>query len=136
GVKIRLGGGALGVGDGADPTEKLLNVVALEGDQRKNFAEWIRAPQDAAPPVSARRGKTIHLRWRRADSRLDDEVVKGKAEWRKVVLTRDPVPLHIVRPAKHPAVKDAESATDKKARKKKHEGRTERRERASQKKKK
>src|SRR5262249_46585067 len=122
-LNIPFTGPALPLAHAADPTEKLLNVVALEGDQRKNFAEWIRAPQDAAPPVSARRGKTIHLRWRRADSRLDDEVVKGKAEWRKVVLTRDPVPLHILRPTKHPAVKDVGNSTGKKAAQKKHEGR-------------
>jgi len=118
-LNILFTGPALPLGHAADPTDKRLDVVVLEGDQRKNFAEWIQAPQEAAPPVSARRGKTIHVRWRGADSRLDDELVKGKPEWRKVVLTRDPVPLHIVRSAKHPAVKDAESAADKKTAKEK-----------------
>lgn len=118
-LNIPFTGPALPLAHAADPTDKLLDVVVLEDDQRKDFAEWIQAPQEAAPPVSARRGNTIHVRWRDADSRLDDELVKGKPEWRAVVLTRDPVPLHILRPAKHPAVKDGESAADKKAAKKK-----------------
>jgi diacylglycerol kinase (ATP) len=108
-LNIPFTGPALPLAHAADPTDKLLDVVVLEGDQRKNFVEWIQAPQEAAPPVSARRGKTIHVRWRGADSRLDDELVKGKPEWRTVVLTRDPVPLHIARPGKHPAVKDEET---------------------------
>jgi hypothetical protein len=104
-LNVLFTGPAVPLAHAADPTDKLLDVVVLEGDQRKNFAEWMQAPQEAAPPVSARRGKTIHVRWR-ADSRLDDELVKGKPEWRNVVLIHDPVPLHIVRPAKHPAVKE------------------------------
>jgi myo-inositol-1(or 4)-monophosphatase len=113
-LNIPFTGPALPLAHAADPTDKLLDVVVLEGDQRKHFAEWIRAPQETAPPVTARRGKTIHVRWHGADSRLDDELVKGKPKWRKVVLTSDPVPLHIMRPAKHPAVKDKGSTADEK----------------------
>ena len=112
-LNIPFTGPALPLAHAADPTDKLLDVVVLGSDQRKGFAEWVQSPQAAAPPVSARRGKTIHVRWRGADSRLDDELVRGKPEWREVKLTRDSVPLHIVRPAKHPAVKDQESAAGK-----------------------
>lgn len=109
-LNIPFTGPALPLAHAADPTDNLLDVVVLEDNQRKDFAEWIRAPQEAAPPVSARRGENIQVRWRGADSRLDDELVKGKPEWREVVLTRDPVPLHILRPTKHPAVKDEKNA--------------------------
>lgn len=107
-LNIPFTGPALALAHPADPTDKLLDVVVLEGDRRKDFAEWLRAPQKAAPPVSTRRGKAIQVRWRGADSRLDDKLVNGKADWQAVVLTRDPVPLNIMRPAKHPAVKDEE----------------------------
>jgi diacylglycerol kinase (ATP) len=113
-LNIPFTGPALPLAHAADPTDTLVDAVVLENGRRKEFAEWIVAPQDAAPPVSARRGKTIHVRWRGADSRHDDELVKGKPEWRDVVLTCDPVPLQILRPAKHPAVKDGDGGADKK----------------------
>jgi diacylglycerol kinase (ATP) len=118
-LNIPFTGPALPLAHAADPTDKLLvDIVVLEGDHRKDFVEWIKAPQETAPPVSELRGKTIHVCWHSADSRLDDELIKGKPEWREVVLTRDPVPLHILRPARHPAVKDKESAADTKGAKK------------------
>jgi diacylglycerol kinase family enzyme len=100
-LNIPFTGPVLPLAHAADPSDKLLEVVVLEVDQRKNFVEWIKAPQDMAP-LSAWRGSTIHVRWRGSHSRLDDELVKSKSEWREAVLTTDPVPLHILRPAKYP----------------------------------
>jgi hypothetical protein len=79
-LNIPFTGPALPLAPPADPTDKLLDLVVLEDDRREDFAEWVRAPQDTAPPVSARRGKAIHVRWRNADSRLDDQVVDGTQE--------------------------------------------------------
>jgi diacylglycerol kinase family enzyme len=118
-LNIPFTGPALPLAHAADPTDKLLDVVVLEDDHRKDFVEWIKAPQETAPPVSALRGKMIHVCWHGADSRLDDELIKGKPKWRDVVLTPDPLPLLILRPAKHPAVKEKESAADTKGAKKK-----------------
>ena len=117
-LNIPFTGPALPLAHRADPTNKLLEVVVLETDRRKDFAEWMQAPQETAPPVSTRRGKTIHLRWRCNDSRLDDKLVNGRPEWQEVVLARDPLPLNILRPAKHPAVKDEETSPDRKGAKK------------------
>src|SRR5262249_16184215 len=40
-LNIPFTGPALPLAHAADPTDKLLDVVVLESDQRKNFAEWI-----------------------------------------------------------------------------------------------
>ena len=53
-LNIPFTGPALPLAHAADPTDKLLDVVVLEGDQRRRFAEWIRAPQETASPVSPR----------------------------------------------------------------------------------
>jgi hypothetical protein len=113
-LNIPFTGPALPLAHAADPSDEPLAVVVLESEQRKAFAQWIQAPQEAEPPVGTRRGKTIHVRWRGADSRVDDELVKSAAKWREVVLTRDPEPLHILRSPKHPAVKDEEGAAEPK----------------------
>lgn len=97
-LNVPFTGPALPLAHAADPAGDLLDVVVLEGRQRKDFAAWMKRPQEAAAPVDARRGRTIQMRWRGADGRLDDELVEGKPEWREVVLTRDPAPLHILRP--------------------------------------
>jgi hypothetical protein len=76
-------------------------------DPRDELIEWIKSPQEEAPPVSAQRGEQIKIRWRNADSRLDDEVVKGKSDWQQALVRCDPKPLHTLVPAKHPAVKNS-----------------------------
>jgi diacylglycerol kinase (ATP) len=109
-LNIPFTGPALPLAPPADPTDKLLDVVVLENNRQKNFADWLRAPQEAVPPVSMRRGRAIRVRWRGTDSRVDDKIDNGKPDWQELMLTRDPLPLNILRPVKHPAVKDEESA--------------------------
>jgi hypothetical protein len=41
-----------------------------------------------------------------AGRRLDDQAAKGKPKWQQVIV-RCPEPLHILVPAKHPAVKNS-----------------------------
>jgi diacylglycerol kinase family enzyme len=84
-LNIPFTGPALPLAHSADPTDKLLDVAGLEADRRKDFAEWMSAPQETAPPVSTRRGKAIHVRWRGAESRLDDKLLNSRPEWQEVV---------------------------------------------------
>jgi diacylglycerol kinase family enzyme len=97
----------------ADPGDTLLDVIGFESDKRDELVEWIKSPQAAAPPASARRGEQIEIRWRDADSRLDDEVAKGKRKWQQALIRCHPEPLRILVPAKYPAVKNAPTRGDR-----------------------
>jgi diacylglycerol kinase (ATP) len=104
-LNIPFTGPALPLAHDADPGDTLLDVIGFEKDKRGQLIEWIQSPQEHAPPACTRRGEQIEISWRGADSRHDDEVARGKPGWRQVLVRCDPVPLHILVPAKHPAVK-------------------------------
>lgn len=52
----------------------LLNVIGFKADQRKALSEWLDAPHDEPPPVTARQGAQVDVTWAAIPSRLDDEV--------------------------------------------------------------
>jgi diacylglycerol kinase family enzyme len=106
-LNIPFTGPALPLAHNADPADRLLDVIGLASDKRDELIEWIKSPQEDAPPARARRGEQIEIRWRGADSRLDDEAAKSESDWQQAVVRCDPVPLHILIPAKHPAVKNS-----------------------------
>lgn len=106
-LNIPFTGPALPLAHNADPGDTFLDVIGFESDKRDELVEWVKSPQEDAPPASARRGEQIEIRWRNADSRLDDEVAKGESDWRQTLVRCDPEPLHILVPAKHPAVKSS-----------------------------
>jgi diacylglycerol kinase family enzyme len=111
-LNIPFTGPALPLAHNADPGDTLLDVIGFERDRRDKLMHWIESPHKDAPPVSARRGEQIEIRWRNADSRLDDKVVKGKPDWQQALVCCDPKPLHILVPAKHPAVKKSADAKE------------------------
>jgi len=106
-LNIPFTGPALPLAHNADPGDTLLDVIGFESDKRDELIEWIKSPREDAPPASTRRGQQIEIRWRDADSRLDDEVAKGGSDWQQVLVRCDPEPLRILVPAKHPAVKNS-----------------------------
>ena len=106
-LNIPFTGPALPLAHNADPGDTLLDVIGFESDKRDKLIEWINSPQEDLPPTTARRGGQIDIRWRNADSRLDDEVAKARPDWRQAIIRCDPEPLHILVPAKHPAVKNS-----------------------------
>ncbi len=112
-LNIPFTGPALPLAPRADPGDTLLDVIGFESDKRDELIEWIKSPQAAAPPASARRGEQIEIRWRYADSRLDDEVAKGKSEWQHALIRCHPEPLRILVSAKHPVVKNAPTSGDR-----------------------
>jgi diacylglycerol kinase (ATP) len=105
-LNIPFTGPALPLAPNADPSDTLLDVIGFESDKRNKLVEWINNPQEDLAPATARRGEQIEIRWRDADSRLDDEVAKGKPDWRRAIIRCDPEPLHVLVPAKHPAIKN------------------------------
>jgi diacylglycerol kinase (ATP) len=106
-LNIPFTGPALPLAHNADPGDTLLDVIGFESDKRDKLIEWINSPQGDVPPAASRRGRQIEIHWRDADSRLDDEVAKGKPNWQHATIRCDPEPLHILVPAKHPAVKNS-----------------------------
>jgi diacylglycerol kinase (ATP) len=105
-LNIPFTGPALPLAPNADPSDTVLDVIGFESDKRDELIEWIKSPQEVAPPVSARRGEQIEIRWRGTNSRLDDEVARGKStDWQQVLIRCDPEPLHILVPTKHPPSK-------------------------------
>jgi diacylglycerol kinase (ATP) len=106
-LNIPFAGPALPLAHNADPSDTLLDVIGFESDKRDKLIEWINSPQEKLPPAAALRGEQIEIRWREADSRLDDQVAKGKPDWRQAIIRCDPEPLRILVPAKHPAVKSS-----------------------------
>jgi diacylglycerol kinase (ATP) len=106
-LNIPFTGPALPLAHNADPGDTLLDVIGFESDKRDKLIEWINSPQEDLPPATALRGEQIEIRWRDADSRLSDELVKAKPEWRQATIDCDPEPLRILVAAKHPAVKNS-----------------------------
>ena len=104
-LNIPFTGPALPLGHDADPSDRLLDPVALEREEVESFAEWIKTPHDRAPPVIETQGKKIEIRWRDVECRIDDKLVKAKPDWQEVTLSCDAEPLRILVPAQHPAVR-------------------------------
>lgn len=104
-LNIPFSGPALPLAHGADPGDKLLDVVAFETATREQLHEWIGNPLEESPPAIHRTVKKIELRWRRAASRLDSELVAAEPQWQRVRLRCDPKPLQIIVPVEHPAAR-------------------------------
>jgi diacylglycerol kinase (ATP) len=104
-LTIPFTGPALPLGHDADPSDRLLDPVALEREGVDSFVEWIKAPHDRAPPVIETQGKEIEIRWRDVECRIDDKLVKAKLDWQEVTLSCHAEPLRILVPAQHPAVR-------------------------------
>jgi diacylglycerol kinase (ATP) len=105
-LNVPFAGPALPLAHNADPSDTLLEVIGFESDKRAQLIEWINSPQDHLPPATSLRGEQIEIRWRDADIRLDDQVAKGKPDWRRANIRCDPEPLRVLVPARHPAVKN------------------------------
>lgn len=87
------------VGDG------LLEVVYFAADQRKEFAEWLEAPQDEPPPVGNRRGETVEIVWHDTAHRLDDEHFDDEGKKQAAEVTCETKQIKVLIPVKHPAQK-------------------------------
>lgn len=91
-LNIPFSGPALPLAHGADSGDRLLDVVGFETHKRDELGEWIGDPHQKSPPAIRRTGKIIELRWRRAASRLDSDVVAAKPDWQKCNSVAIPYP--------------------------------------------
>jgi diacylglycerol kinase (ATP) len=110
-LNIPFSGPALPLAHGADPSDKLLDVVGFETNKRDKLREWIGRPHHKAPPAIRQSAKRIEVRWRGAASRLDSAVFAAKSEWQCARLHCDPEALHILVPARHPATRKSAKST-------------------------
>lgn len=108
GVEILTGpftGPTLPFAHDADPSDKLLDLICIETRKADALAAWIEAPRDKRPPVISRQGKQIKIRWRDAESRIDDKVIAAGSKWQDVTISCHAKPLRILMPVRHPAVR-------------------------------
>jgi diacylglycerol kinase (ATP) len=111
-LNIPFTGPALPLAHDADPSDAVLDLVGFEKDKRDELSEWVKSPGEEPPPASRCRAKRVEIRWRAADSRLDDEVVEGSDDWQQALLRCDPQALNVLVPAKHPAIKKSAKTDD------------------------
>jgi diacylglycerol kinase (ATP) len=104
-LNIPFTGPALPLAHDADPSDTVIDAIGWESTKRDDLIEWIKSPLEDQPPIASRSGKHIEVRWRAADSRLDDELVEGRSGWRQVLLRCDPEPVRVLVPIQHPAIK-------------------------------
>ena len=67
-------GPALPISIAASPGDGLLDVVFVFKNDRAPMLAWLAKPEDAPPPVTVRRGRTVRLKWEHGHARIDDRV--------------------------------------------------------------
>ena len=75
-MNVPFTGPGLPLATNAHVADGLLDVVCFDAARRRDFEQWLDAPQDAQAPVTARQGKTIELVWADTANRLDDEFLR------------------------------------------------------------
>lgn len=101
----------------ADPGDDMLDIVAIGEEHREEMLAWLGPThEDAAPPLTARRGKEIVITWKgKPPMRLDDGFIDPPDGKARIVLTLDKDKLTILMPkaAKRPAAKPKSKAKAK-----------------------
>jgi diacylglycerol kinase family enzyme len=87
----------------ADVADGLLEVVCFEAGRRRDFQNWLDAPQDEPAPVTSRKGGTVELIWSDTANRLDDESHGNRDKKQVAELACEKQQLKILIPVKHPA---------------------------------
>ncbi len=58
-LNIPFTGPALPLAHNADPGDTLLEVIGFERNKRNEVIEWIKTPQEGAPPACVGQGEQI-----------------------------------------------------------------------------
>lgn len=88
----------------ADVGDGKLDVICFDAEHRKALIEWLDAPLDSPPPVTARKGAKIMLTWSDEAHRVDDRAYDDNKEKKLVAeLACEEDPIHIIIPVKHAA---------------------------------
>ena len=67
-------GPALPISFTAEPDDGLLDVVFVFKNDKAPMLGWLNNPEDAPPPVTVRRGRSVRLKWEHSHARIDDRV--------------------------------------------------------------
>ena len=67
-------GPALPISFTAAHDDGLLDVVFVFKNDRAPMLAWLNNPEDAPPPVTVRKGRSVHLKWEYSHARIDDRV--------------------------------------------------------------
>ncbi|MGB9269182.1 MAG: hypothetical protein WCB74_08175 [Pseudolabrys sp.] len=83
----------------------MLDAVCFDAARRRDFEQWLDAPQDAQAPVTVRQGKTNELVWADTANRLDDESYGNRDKKQVAEIACEKDKLKILIPVKHPSQK-------------------------------
>jgi diacylglycerol kinase (ATP) len=75
-MNIVYTGPGLPLSPGADPGDRMLDVVCVRRDDRKAMSSWIKEPQHRRPPGTMKRGRRVDIVWRGEPLRIDDDVLE------------------------------------------------------------
>jgi diacylglycerol kinase (ATP) len=67
-------GPALPISFTAEHDDGLLDVVFVFKNDRAPMLAWLKNPEEALPPVTVRKGRSVRLRWEHSHARIDDRV--------------------------------------------------------------
>ena len=67
-------GPALPISFTAEPDDGLLDVAFVFKDDRAPMLAWLNNPEEAPPPVTVRKGRSVRLTWKDSYARIDDRV--------------------------------------------------------------
>ena len=104
-LNVPFTGPALPLARKAHVADGLLDVVCFDAARRREFENWLDAPHDEVPPVTARQGKMIELAWADAANRLDDEAYGNRDSKQIAEIACEKDQLQILIPVKHPSQK-------------------------------
>jgi hypothetical protein len=71
-LNTRFIGPALPVGPSASPGDRLLDVVYLVPEKRKEMLSWLENPERTPSPFLVRQGRKIILQWDSGHLHIDD----------------------------------------------------------------
>jgi diacylglycerol kinase (ATP) len=75
-MNIVYTGPGLPLSPGADPGDRMLDVICVRRDDRKAMSSWIKEPQHRRPPGTMKRGRRVDIVWRGEPLRIDDDVME------------------------------------------------------------
>lgn len=104
-LNIPFTGPGLPLGARADAADGKLDIVCFEAERRKELIEWLDAPLDSPPPVSARKGCAVCITWRDAPNRLDDASFDNEDKTLTAEITCEEATVCVLIPRKLPAQK-------------------------------
>jgi diacylglycerol kinase family enzyme len=104
-LNIAFTGPGLPLGQRADATDRMLDIVCFEATAKRDLTKWLDAPTETPPPVVSRRASEVRITWRNVAHRLDDKAFTNDDTLQTAELTCEKKPVAVLIPKKHAAQK-------------------------------